>query len=110
MEELLQEAGSSSSELDHIVIAGGFGFSLNPKSLERIGLLPPGTYQKVMFAGNTSKSGCARLLVDISTRRFLEKEMEAVKHVSIAERTDFMELFVQRMHFPEPVFHPGLKN
>ncbi len=100
MEGILQEAGSESSELDRIVIAGGFGFSLNPENLEAIGMLPQGSKGKVIFAGNTSRSGCAWLLVDTSYRRFLEEKMQAVTHVSIAERADFMDLFVQRMHFP----------
>lgn len=102
MEEILHEAGSDSTELDRIVIAGGFGFSLNPASLEAIGMLPEGTQKKVLFAGNTSRSGCAWLLIDTSYRRFLEEKMLEVEHVSIAERSDFMDLFVERMHFPEP--------
>ena len=102
MEGILQEAGSESGALDRIVIAGGFGFSLNPENLEAIGMLPPGTKEKVVFAGNTSRSGCAWLLVDTSYRRFLEEKIQAVTHVSIAERSDFMDLFVQRMHFPKP--------
>ncbi|MCF8040253.1 MAG: ASKHA domain-containing protein [Desulfohalobiaceae bacterium] len=104
MEEILHEAGSDSTDLDRIVIAGGFGFSLNPGSLEAIGLLPEGTREKVHFAGNTSRSGCAWLLIDTSYRLYLEEKMKEVEHVSIAERKDFMEVFVQRMHFPEPCF------
>ncbi|MCF8107121.1 MAG: ATP-binding protein, partial [Desulfohalobiaceae bacterium] len=89
------------TDLDRIVIAGGFGFSLNPGSLEAIGLLPEGTREKVHFVGNTSRSGCAWLLIDTSYRLYLEEKMKEVEHVSIAERKDFMEAFVQRMHFPE---------
>ena len=100
LEGILEEAGSDSSSLERIVIAGGFGFSLNPGSLEAIGMIPPGTKDKVMFAGNTSRSGCAWLLIDTSYRRFLEEKMLEARHVSIAERPEFMDIFVQRMHFP----------
>ncbi len=100
---LLGEAGISADELDSIVLAGGFGYSLRPYNLEAIGFIPPGTAGKVTFAGNTSRIGCVRMLKNIGYRRFLEEEMKRVSHVSIETRPDFMEKYVEEMEFPEDV-------
>ncbi len=98
---LLQEAELDCRHLDRIVLAGGFGYSLRAGNLEVIGLLPPGTADKVYFAGNTSRIGCVRMLRNVGYRRFLEEKMRSVRHVSIETRPDFMEQYVASMEFPE---------
>ena len=94
---LLQEAGCAPERVDRIVIGGGFGHFLRPSSLEAIGLIPPETGRKIVFAGNPSRNGCARLLLDTSSRNFLEEHMQAVEHISIAELPAFMEVFLKSM-------------
>ncbi|MFO8112500.1 MAG: ASKHA domain-containing protein [Desulfosalsimonadaceae bacterium] len=96
---LLEEAGIDAGMLESIVLAGGFGYSLRPQNLEAIGFIPPGTAGKVSFAGNTSRIGCVRMLKNIQYRRFLEKKMKQVEHVSIETRPDFMEKYVEEMEF-----------
>lgn len=98
---LIKETDSTAEELGKIVIAGGFGFSLNPHNLESLGVIPPGTGDKVRFAGNTSRSGCAWLLTDISYRRFLEQRMRGLEHISIAQKPEFMDRYVESMEFPD---------
>ncbi len=97
MDLLMQETGCSSEALDHIVIGGGFGHFLRASSLEGIGLIPPGTGRKLVFAGNTSRNGCARLLVDTSSRNFLKEKMQEVEHISIAELPAFMDVYLRSM-------------
>ncbi len=50
----IQEAGEL---IDRVVLSGGFGHTLRPESLVRVGLLPPTLARKVFFAGNTSLLG-----------------------------------------------------
>lgn len=95
---LLQETGCPPERVDRIVIGGGFGHFLRPSSLEAIGLIPPNTSRKIVFAGNTSRNGCARLLVDTSARKVLEANMQSVEHLSIAELPAFMEVYLRSMH------------
>jgi uncharacterized 2Fe-2S/4Fe-4S cluster protein (DUF4445 family) len=102
MDLLLHETGIEPEYLDRVVIGGGFGNFLRPPSLEAIGMLPPNTAHKVVFGGNTSRQGCAELLVSVSKRRFLEQEIKKVRHLPIAERSEFMDRFVLNMEFPEP--------
>ena len=97
----LKEGGVSSESVQNVFLAGGFGYSLLPESLETIGMIPPGMANKVSFAGNTSRLGCIRLLLNVSERRFIEEQMDRVEHVPLAERPEFMELYVANMRFPE---------
>ncbi|MFP3984234.1 MAG: ASKHA domain-containing protein [Desulfurivibrionaceae bacterium] len=101
IEIILDEAGSNSSALDEFIIAGGFGSSLDPESLEIIGLIPPGIKDKIKFTGNASRSGCARLLTDVDERRFIEEGLQEIEHIAIEEDPDFMDRFVSSMEFPE---------
>lgn len=92
----IKEAGH---EIDEVVVAGGFGFTLNPQSLATIGLLPPGLTENLKFAGNSSLLGCQRMLTDITARRFIETRLAEAEHLSLAERPDFMMAFVENMEF-----------
>ncbi|GAB4279059.1 MAG: ASKHA domain-containing protein [Deferrisomatales bacterium] len=98
---LLSETGVPLEGLEAVVLAGAFGYHLRPKSLETIGLLPPGAGSKVTFAGNTSRTGCAQMLLDASSRRALGERMGRVRHVSLAEGLEFQERFVENLAFPE---------
>ena len=82
-----------------MVVAGGFGFTLNPDSLAAIGLLPPELTEKLSFAGNSSLLGCQRMLTDTNARRFIETRLAEAEHLSLAERPDFMMAFVENMEF-----------
>ncbi len=88
------------ASLERVVLSGGFGHTLRPESLVRIGILPEELSEKVYFAGNTSLSGCRYLLTDVGRRRFLEEKLSAVEHLSLAERPDFMEAFIENSEFP----------
>ncbi len=92
----VKEAGR---EIDEVVVAGGFGFTLNPGSLAAIGLLPRGLAGKVNFVGNSSLLGCRRMLTDVGARRFIETRLAAAEHLSLAERPDFMMAFIENMDF-----------
>jgi uncharacterized 2Fe-2S/4Fe-4S cluster protein (DUF4445 family) len=99
---LLHKAGLDSRDLQRVVVGGGFGNVLRPASLEGVGMLPPGTGEKVLFAGNTSQLGCVRLLLSTAVRKKLEQDMAGVEHIGLAQDAAFMDAFVQNMVFPEP--------
>ena len=96
MDIFIKEAGQN---IEEVVVAGGFGFTLNPDSLAVIGLLPPELSDKIIFAGNSSLLGCRRMLTDTSARRFIEARLQEAEHLSLAERPDFMMAFVENMEF-----------
>lgn len=96
-ELLLDTAGVNPEQLDRIVIAGAFGYHLRKNTLRRIGILPRGYEGQIDFAGNTCRTGCAMLLLNVNNRAALQENMKQVCHVSIAESPDFQSRFVQNL-------------
>ncbi len=93
----IQEAGG---DIDQIILSGGFGHTLRPESLVQVGLLPENLADKVSFLGNTSLLGCHRLLTEAACRKFIEDTMNQTTYLSLAERSDFMEAFIENSEFP----------
>jgi len=96
----LDATGTAPESIEELVIAGAFGRSLRPGSLEAIGMVPAGLAPRLRFAGNASVRGCVRLLQDASQRRLIERRAARMEHLSLAEHPDFARLYVERMHFP----------
>lgn len=96
-EMLLAAAGMKATDLERIVIAGGFGYHLREESLRTIGLLPRGFTGKINFAGNTCRTGCVLLLSDAANRSRLEAQMRQVEHLAIAGKADFKTRFIENL-------------
>ncbi len=94
---LLAMADVDLDRLEKIVIAGGFGYHLRQSSLQQIGLVPRHFKGQTDFVGNTSRTGCARMLVDATARDYIQHKMQKVSHVSIAENPDFQTEFVRHL-------------
>jgi uncharacterized 2Fe-2S/4Fe-4S cluster protein (DUF4445 family) len=97
---LMSEANVTAEDLEDLTLAGAFGYHLRPDSLATIGLIPDKLARKVRFAGNTSKTGCAMMLINASLREYLEKQVQRVEHLPLAEKISFQELFIENLNFP----------
>jgi uncharacterized 2Fe-2S/4Fe-4S cluster protein (DUF4445 family) len=98
---LLAEANLTPADLEDITLAGAFGYHLRPDSLAAIGLIPDKLARKVRFAGNTSKTGCAMMLINASLREYLEEQVQRVEHLPLAEKISFQDLFIENLNFPD---------
>ena len=97
---LMSEAKVTAEELEDITLAGAFGYHLRPDSLATIGLIPEKLAPKVRFAGNTSKTGCAMMLINVDLREYLQKQVQRVEHLPLAEKISFQNLFIENLNFP----------
>ena len=97
---LMTEANVTAEDLEELTLAGAFGYHLRPDSLAALGLIPAELARKVRFAGNTSKTGCAMMLIDASLREYLEKQVQSVEHLPLAEKISFQNLFIENLNFP----------
>jgi uncharacterized 2Fe-2S/4Fe-4S cluster protein (DUF4445 family) len=104
---LLNELGVSLQTLDHIYLAGAFGNYVNCDSACRIGLVPIPP-EKVTQARNTALLG-AKLALFPEHRCEFESLHNHLRHVSLNERADFQEIFVEQIGFPiaHPAFPPN---
>jgi uncharacterized 2Fe-2S/4Fe-4S cluster protein (DUF4445 family) len=101
IEALLNETGALASDLDRVYIAGGFGRHLRLESLIRIGLIPAAFRDKVVFAGNTSKSGAALALLSPGAIEKAEALRAITRYYELSVYERYDELFIKEMGFPK---------
>jgi len=107
---LMSEAKVTAEDLEDITLAGAFGYHLRPESLATIGLIPEKLARKVRFAGNTSKTGCAMMLINADLREYLQKQVQRVEHLPLAEKISFQNLFIENLNFPPSDASLGIEN
>jgi uncharacterized 2Fe-2S/4Fe-4S cluster protein (DUF4445 family) len=101
---LLASVGASFRDIDRVIIAGGFGRSLNLDDAIRIGLLPDLPRERFLFIGNGALLG-ARL---VSASHDLFDTAQEVAHrmtpVELANNPTFMEEYVAASFLPHTDF------
>jgi uncharacterized 2Fe-2S/4Fe-4S cluster protein (DUF4445 family) len=99
-EILLQSVGLGFTDIDRVIIAGGFGRHLNLEKAMFIGLLPELEMEKFTFVGNGSLLG-ARLL---SFSKELLKEAERIAmmmtNLELSNHPGYMDEFVAALFLP----------
>jgi uncharacterized 2Fe-2S/4Fe-4S cluster protein (DUF4445 family) len=96
---LLSEAGRSVADLGHIIVAGSFGYHLNPENLKRIGLLPENYSGKVTFVGNSSLSGASLAVLNEETLKDMERLASLIQVLDLGSHPDFRDRFVSGLSF-----------
>jgi len=97
---LLDSVGLTFDHVERVIIAGGFGHSIDIEKAQIIGLLPDLASEKFIFVGNGSLLG-ARL---VSFSRELQKEAEQIArtmtNVELSNNHAFMDEFVSALFIP----------
>jgi uncharacterized 2Fe-2S/4Fe-4S cluster protein (DUF4445 family) len=97
---LLDSVGLRFEHVERVIIAGGFGHSIDLEKAQIIGLLPDVDVDKFLFVGNGSLLG-ARLL---SFSRELLKETERIAktmtNIELANNPSFMDEFIAALFIP----------
>ncbi len=96
---LLDEVGTGAENVESVFLAGAFGNYVNTTSAGRIGLLPfPG--ERIVPSGNTALQGAKiALFTEESAWNALAS---SIRHISLHERPDFQDTYVEEMTFPPP--------
>lgn len=102
IETLLERYGITAEQVDRVVLAGGFGYYLNPEDAALIGLLPPELARRAEAGGNTALSGALKAGVKLicgaaASTEELQKLIRGTKAVNLAEEADFAERYVRAM-------------
>jgi uncharacterized 2Fe-2S/4Fe-4S cluster protein (DUF4445 family) len=98
IDSLLKSAGLVVPDVKRVIIAGTFGNYIDIRSAVRIGMLPdlpPGRFSQV---GNAAGAGACMVLVSAGARKKAEAMARRVKYLELADRADFMELFVKALN------------
>ena len=108
--EILTEAyGIRLTDISRVVLAGGFGYYLDPKAAADIGLLPKELTERTVTGGNTALSGAAlvgsRILCEeeqdpAGTEDDLRKKEDLrIRILNLAEEEKFAEIYLKKMDF-----------
>ena len=98
---LLNRAGIDMKDLDKVLIAGQFGAHLPVDSLVGTGILPPEVRDKLVYVGNSSKTGAYMALMSKRERARMEQLAEQMEYMELAETKDYESLFAGCMIFPK---------
>ncbi|MHB8170871.1 MAG: ASKHA domain-containing protein [Thermincolia bacterium] len=97
---LLKHMSMSVEDIDELLIAGGFGNSLNIKEAVTIGMLPDLPLEKYRYVGNTSLKGAQ---LSLTSKEAYSQVMEFAKGMTYLELSvgnDFMDEFVSASFLP----------
>lgn len=96
---LLKEIGITIEEVEEAVIAGAFGYHINPESIKRIGIIPKGFKGEITFVGNSSVEGARLTLINKGiTNKMLEMKSQ-IGILELSTREEFQECFVGELGF-----------
>ena len=87
-------------DLDRVLIAGQFGAHLPAESLVGVGILPEQVKDKLIYVGNSSKTGAYMALMSQSARQGMEQLAEKIGYFELAETDDYERVFAECMRFP----------
>ena len=94
---LLKSTGIAARDVKRIIIAGTFGNYIDIKSAIRIGMLPELPLRRFSQVGNAAGAGTCLVLVSGIAREKTEEMARRVNYLELADRPDFMELYVEAL-------------
>lgn len=98
---LLNKAGISMEDLDKVMIAGQFGAHLPAESLVGTGILPRAVKDKLVYVGNSSKTGAYMTLMSRQIKKEIEELADRMEYMELAETENYERIFTESMIFPE---------
>ncbi len=98
---LLHKAGIEISEVSEVVLAGGFGSHIDPKSACRIGLIPRELDGKVRSVGNVAGAGAVAFLLSKTMREAFAAVSDKADYTELSGDAFFMEAYIDEMMFEE---------
>jgi uncharacterized 2Fe-2S/4Fe-4S cluster protein (DUF4445 family) len=98
---VLEHAGLTAVDVEEIIVAGAFGYHLNPKNLKRIGLLPQGYQGLIKFVGNSSLTGASLALLNDQIMKEIEQIPAQVQVLELSSHAGFSSQFVANLSFAE---------
>lgn len=97
---LLKKANIDMNQLDKVVIAGQFGAHLPADSLVGIGILPEEIKDRLVYVGNSSKTGAYMALMSAEVKQQIEELAHQIDYMELGASDGYERLFAQCLIFP----------
>lgn len=98
-EILISQYGTTYGRIEHVYIAGGFGYKLNVQKAIAIGLLPKAVVGKIKAIGNTCLSGAYKYLLKAKSEQDVNKIIANASEVHLSNDEEFNKLYLKYMYF-----------
>ena len=98
---LLNKAGITMEDLDKVMIAGQFGAHLPADSLTGTGILPEEVKDKLVYVGNSSKTGAYMALMSKKAKCDMEELASHMDYMELGATDNYERLFSDCLIFPE---------
>ena len=109
---LLGEVGMSIHDVEHIVLAGGFGSYVDLEKAMVIGLLPEIDPDKVTFIGNGSLLGAKMSSLTNRIRRDVSEVTKKMTNFELSDTNSYMDQYIAALFLPHTDLNqfPNLKS
>lgn len=97
---LLNKAGIKMEDLGKVMIAGQFGAHLPADSLVGTGILPEKVKDKLVYVGNSSKTGAYMALMSARVKREMENLANEMDYMELGATEGYERLFSDCLIFP----------
>jgi uncharacterized 2Fe-2S/4Fe-4S cluster protein (DUF4445 family) len=109
---LLNEVGMSIADIEHIILAGGFGSYVDLEKAMTIGLLPELDPKKVTFIGNGSLMGARMSSLTNRIRKDVVEVTKKMTNFELSDTNSYMDNYVAALFLPHTDMNqfPKLKS
>jgi uncharacterized 2Fe-2S/4Fe-4S cluster protein (DUF4445 family) len=97
---LLTEVGMSIQDVEHIILAGGFGSYVDLESAMTIGLLPEMDPKKVTFIGNGSLMGARMSSLTNRIRKDVVEVTKKMTNFELSDTPSYMDNYIAALFLP----------
>jgi uncharacterized 2Fe-2S/4Fe-4S cluster protein (DUF4445 family) len=98
---LCRDLGVEPEEISQVLLGGSFGSYLSAASAVKIGLVPKLPLVRIVSAGNVAGEGAKIAALSVTERAAANAILEDVEYVELSGRTDFNDLFIDQLSFPQ---------
>ena len=98
---LLKKADIEMSDLKKVIIAGQFGAHVSADSLVGSGILPKEVEDKIIYVGNSSKTGAYMALMSKDVKKDIEELAHKMDYMELGASEGYERLFSQCLKFPK---------
>jgi uncharacterized 2Fe-2S/4Fe-4S cluster protein (DUF4445 family) len=99
IEILFERLEMDLASVEHVYIAGAFGYHLKPEALKTIGLLPKNLEGAIHFVGNTAKEGARLCLSSLEALQEIQDFQKTLIPLELSYAPEFMDHYVAQMGF-----------
>lgn len=107
VEMLLCKSGMRQEDVQLVLLAGAFGHSLEPSSLQQLGLFSSIPTDRMRMVGNTALAGARLLLVSNEARMKSQALVKNIKSLNLSLESGFSQAYLRHLGFPEPMVKGG---